>query len=139
MVLVAPADHPLAKRSRPVRVNELACEPIVTLKPGFGIRQITDDLFHQASVDPTVVFEAADVPTARGLVAAGLGLAVLPPSSEGHTSGMPVELPIDDPAAVRHVGVAFMEDRYMPASARTFYEHMLNFARTDLAPQTKGR
>src|SRR5574337_623692 len=129
-VLSVPADHGLASRSE-VTLEELAGVPIVALRPGFGIRQITDTLPAEAGVSPTIVFEAADVPTVRGLVAAGLGVALLPPSSEKHTEGLPVEIPVAGNGVERIVGVAHTRDRYLPAAARAFIDHVVRGATTE--------
>ncbi|MFC9764017.1 LysR family transcriptional regulator [Rhodococcus jostii] len=129
MVLAVPEDHQLAS-SDAVQLADLAEVPVVTLKRGFGIRQITDELFGKVGVTPTIVFEAADVPTVRGLVAAGLGVAVLPPSPDAHQVGLPVEIPISDVDASRVVGVARVASRYMPAAAHAFLEHVISMAET---------
>ncbi|MGW4340602.1 LysR family transcriptional regulator [Rhodococcus koreensis] len=75
MVLAVPDDHQLAS-SDTVKLADLAEVPVVTLKRGFGIRQITDELFEEVGVTPTIVFEAADVPTVRGLLAAAVLLVL---------------------------------------------------------------
>ncbi|MDF3311386.1 LysR family transcriptional regulator [Rhodococcus sp. T2V] len=129
MVLAVPDDHQLAS-SDTVKLADLAEVPVVTLKRGFGIRQITDELFEEVGVTPTIVFEAADVPTVRGLVAAGLGVAVLPASPDAHQVGLPVEVPISDVDTSRVVGVARVISRYMPAAAHAFLEHVRSTAET---------
>jgi LysR family transcriptional regulator, transcription activator of glutamate synthase operon len=129
-LLSVPADHDLATRSE-VRLADLADLPVIALRSGFGIRQITDTLLDDAGVSPTIVFEAADVPTVRGLVAAGLGVAILPPSRESHTEGLPVEIPIAGNGVERIVGVAHARDRYLPAAARAFIDHVVLAANTE--------
>lgn len=76
--LVVPDDHPLAARKR-VRLAEAAGELFVTLEPGYGLRRITDALCAEAGFTPKVAFEGEEAETLRGLVAAGLGVALLPP------------------------------------------------------------
>lgn len=92
--LVVPDDHRLAGRKR-VRLAEAADETFVTLEPGYGLRRITDDLCAEAGFRPRVAFEGEEAETLRGLVAAGLGVALLPPPSpqvEPHQNpGMPRE------------------------------------------------
>jgi LysR family transcriptional activator of glutamate synthase operon len=132
-LLSVPADHELAGRSQ-VTLKELEGVPVVALRHGFGIRQITDTLLDEAGVRPKIVFEAADVPTVRGLVAAGLGVAILPPSPEKHSEGLPVEIPIGGDGVERIVGVAHARDRYMPATARAFIEHIVQATDAERAP-----
>lgn len=76
--LVVPDDHRLAGRKR-IRLAEAAEETFVTLEPGYGLRRITDDLCAEAGFTPKVAFEGEEAETLRGLVAAGLGVALLPP------------------------------------------------------------
>lgn len=75
---MVPADHRLAARRR-VRLAEAAEESFVTLEPGYGLRRITDDLCQEAGFKPRIAFEGEEAETLRGLVAAGLGVALLPP------------------------------------------------------------
>jgi LysR family transcriptional activator of glutamate synthase operon len=137
-LLSVPADHELAGRSQ-VTLNELDGVPIVALRSGFGIRQITDTLFNAAGISPKVVFEASDVPTVRGLVTAGLGVAVLPPSSEIHSEGLAVEIPIAGEGIERIVGVAYARDRYMPAAARAFIDRVVREAPVERASTARRK
>lgn len=127
LVLAVPEDHPLAGKKE-IDLADLAGVPVVTLQRGFGLRQITEGLFDEVGVAPSIVFEAADVPTVRGLVATGLGVSILPPAPEKRHVGMPIELPIRDVDASRVVGVARVTDRYMPAVARAFFDHVVSMA-----------
>lgn len=77
LVLVVPPGHALAGRRR-VGLAELAREELVTTPPGFGHRRLVDDLLRAAGVSPSIAFESEDLTTIVGLVAAGLGVAVVP-------------------------------------------------------------
>ncbi|WP_086792839.1 LysR family transcriptional regulator [Streptomyces thermovulgaris] len=104
--LVVPAHHRLAGRRR-VRLTEAADEPFVTLEPGYGLRRITDALCREAGFKPRVAFEGEEAETLRGLVAAGLGVALLPPPPVPRPGV--VELTVTAPRAVREIGVAWLE------------------------------
>ncbi|MER7101208.1 LysR substrate-binding domain-containing protein [Streptomyces humidus] len=104
--LVVPADHRLAARRR-VRLAEAAEESFVTLEPGYGLRRITDDLCKEAGFRPRVAFEGEEAETLRGLVAAGLGVALLPPPAVARPGV--VELTVTAPRAVREIGVAWLD------------------------------
>ncbi|MEK8171222.1 LysR substrate-binding domain-containing protein [Streptomyces sp. M19] len=84
--LVVPDDHPLAARKR-VRLAEAATELFVTLEPGYGLRRITDALCAEAGFTPRIAFEGEEAETLRGLVAAGLGVALLPPPAVPRPGG----------------------------------------------------
>ncbi|MFI9771488.1 LysR family transcriptional regulator [Streptomyces sp. NPDC052415] len=104
--LVVPADHRLSGRRR-VRLAEAADETFVTLEPGYGLRRITDDLCREAGFKPRVAFEGEEAETLRGLVAAGLGVALLPPPAVPRPGV--VELTVTAPRAVREIGVAWLD------------------------------
>ncbi|MER5290860.1 LysR substrate-binding domain-containing protein [Streptomyces pharetrae] len=103
--LVVPADHRLAARKR-VRLAEAADESFVTLEPGYGLRRITDALCAEAGFRPKVAFEGEEAETLRGLVAAGLGVALLPPPAVPRPGV--AELTVTAPRAAREIGVAWM-------------------------------
>ncbi|MFR9796288.1 LysR family transcriptional regulator [Streptomyces sp. MS06] len=102
--LVVPADHRLAGRRR-IRLAEAADDTFVTLEPGYGLRRITDDLCREAGFSPRVAFEGEEAETLRGLVAAGLGVALLPPPAVPRPGV--VELTVTAPRAIREIGVAW--------------------------------
>ncbi len=104
--LVVPDDHRLAGRRR-VRLAEAADETFVTLEPGYGLRRITDALCAEAGFRPRVAFEGEEAETLRGLVAAGLGVALLPPPAVARPGV--VELTVTAPRAVREIGVAWLD------------------------------
>ncbi|MGC0205843.1 LysR family transcriptional regulator [Streptomyces levis] len=104
--LVVPDGHRLAGRRR-IRLAEAADETFVTLEPGYGLRRITDDLCAEAGFKPRIAFEGEEAETLRGLVAAGLGVALLPPPAVPRPGV--AELTVTAPRAVREIGVAWLE------------------------------
>lgn len=126
--LVVPEDHPLAAAERAVRVLVAAGEDFILLKPGRGVRHLTDRLSDREGFTPKVAFEADDINTARGLVAAGLGVAVLPARPGGPLGGT-VELHICGGETERPVGVVWAEEGsgggYVPPAVALFRDHVL--------------
>ncbi|TMU94137.1 LysR family transcriptional regulator [Streptomyces sp. DASNCL29] len=104
--LVVPDDHRLAGRRR-IRLAEAASELFVTLEPGYGLRRITDALCAEAGFTPRIAFEGEEAETLRGLVAAGLGVALLPPPAVPRPGV--AELTVTAPRAVREIGVAWLD------------------------------
>jgi DNA-binding transcriptional LysR family regulator len=102
--LVVPAGHRLAGRRR-VRLAEVAQDPFVTLEAGYGLRRITDALCEEAGFVPRVAFEGEEAETLRGLVAAGLGVSLLPPPAVPRPGV--TELDVLGQRAVREIGVAW--------------------------------
>ncbi|MER5440192.1 LysR substrate-binding domain-containing protein [Streptomyces sp. NPDC002790] len=104
--LVVPDHHRLAARKR-IRLEEAAEETFVTLEPGYGMRRIFDDLCAEAGFKPRVAFEGEETETLRGFVAAGLGVALLPPPTVPRPGV--VELTVTGQRAVREIGVAWLD------------------------------
>ncbi|MCQ0023993.1 LysR family transcriptional regulator [Streptomyces somaliensis DSM 40738] len=121
--LVVPDDHRLAGRRR-VRLAEAADEVFVTLEPGYGLRRITDDLCAEAGFRPRVAFEGEEAETLRGLVAAGLGVALLPPPAVPRPGV--VELTVTAPRAVREIGVAWQAGRPDTPPVAAFKKFLLS-------------
>ncbi|MER7814140.1 LysR family transcriptional regulator [Streptomyces sp. NPDC096153] len=121
--LVVPDDHRLATRKR-IRLAEAADEAFVTLEPGYGLRRITDALCAEAGFSPRVAFEGEEAETLRGLVAAGLGVALLPPPAVPRPGV--VELTVTAPRAIREVGVAWLDGHVDTPPVAAFKKFLLS-------------
>lgn len=121
--LVVPADHRLAGRRR-IRLAEVAREPFVALEHGYGLRQITDDFCAEAGFTPRIAFEGEEAETLRGLVAAGLGVALLPPGTAPRPGV--VDLTVTAPRTRRAIGLAWVTGRPLAAPAEAFREFVLS-------------
>ncbi|GAA3589461.1 LysR family transcriptional regulator [Nonomuraea rosea] len=122
LVLSVPPSHRFAARRR-VRAAELAGEELVTLEHGYGLRQMTDDLCAAAGFEPRIAFEGQESETVRGLVAAGLGVAVLPRSGPARSASGVVEIPLS-PAVFRTIGVSWPVGERLAPAARAFRDHV---------------
>jgi LysR family transcriptional activator of glutamate synthase operon len=114
--------HRLAHRET-LRLRELAEDDFIATRPGYGLRQIFADLADEAGFAPHLAFESEEVDTVRGLVAAGLGVALLPPADTGPAPGT-VEVPLR-PAAHRAIGLVWPAQRPLPPAVRTFRDFAL--------------
>jgi molybdate transport repressor ModE-like protein len=74
---ILPAGHELAGRAR-LSLADLAGEQWVASTSLCGCRQITETMCREAGFEPRVAFEADDTMAAQALVAAGVGVALLP-------------------------------------------------------------
>ncbi|WP_309063704.1 LysR family transcriptional regulator [Streptomyces sp.] len=124
--LAVPTGHRLAERRR-VRLAEVAEEPFILLKPGYGLRSVTETLCRRAGFTPFVGFEGEEVHTLRGLVAAGLGVSLIPSSPDtAATPDFPIRyLEITDVRGARDIGVAWLSGRTLPPASRRFIDHAL--------------
>jgi DNA-binding transcriptional LysR family regulator len=120
--LAVPPGHRLAQRKR-VRLADVADERFVAMKPEYGLRPMSDALFSAAGFTPRIAFEGDDIGTLRGLVAAGLGVALIPPP---HSAGAETEHPatphlqVADRGAYRRLGLAWDTTRYRSPATEAF-------------------
>jgi LysR family transcriptional regulator, transcription activator of glutamate synthase operon len=117
LVATVPTGHRLAGRVW-VRMAELAGESFVGLRAGSGLREETEKLAQAAGFTPKLAFEGGEVHTVRGLVAAGLGVAVLPVAVPDSPAGI-VEIPLR-PRATRRIGLIWASDRPMTPAVLAF-------------------
>jgi DNA-binding transcriptional LysR family regulator len=120
LFLLVPAEHPVATRQT-IRLQEVAEERFISLKSGYGLRRVTDELCTRAGFTPDISFEGEEVATLWGLVGAGLGIA-LAPSQAGAVAGSPVAVRVSAPRCFRTIGLAWVKKRYMSSASRTFLD-----------------
>jgi LysR family transcriptional regulator, transcription activator of glutamate synthase operon len=116
--VAVPHGHPLAGVPA-VSMTDLANEPFVTMHPGFGMRRLLDELCAAAQFQPRIVLESANLTTAAGLVAAGLGISLVPIDGNRDTPGVGV-LRLADADAYRDVGMIWNSGRRLSRPARDF-------------------
>jgi DNA-binding transcriptional LysR family regulator len=135
LVLVVPPGHRLRSRRR-VRLAELADEELVTTPAGFGHRALVDGLLAAAGATPRVSFESADLATIEGLVAAGLGVALIPEQFAGASGS--VGVPVAAAAARRTVGLTWRADRELAPAAARFLEFVRGWGGLDRGATGSG-
>lgn len=119
LVVVVPPGHRLRHRKR-VDLAELADEELVTTPAGFAHCALVEALLAEAGISPTVSFESADLATIEGLVAAGLGVAVVPEAFAGQSGS--VGLALSSPGATRTIGLTWRTDRPLAPPAQRFLD-----------------
>lgn len=121
LVLAVPLHHRLAERQS-VALSDVAEEPFVLRRAPSTMRTACLDLCSAAGFEPSVAFEADDLPTVRGFVAAGLGVSVVPAQGLGAptTFARARLIPLTDPGARREVGLAWLGGRPLLPAADTF-------------------
>lgn len=123
LFLVVPVGHRLAGRGE-ARLEEVAGDPFISFRPTYSIRQVIDALCRQAGFAPKIAFEGEEVATVRGLVSAGLGVALLPaPASPGLAD--PPMVHVGAPHCERALGLAWREGGFYGAAARRFRDFTL--------------
>lgn len=119
LVVVVPPTHRLRDRGR-VEIADLVDDELVTTPPGFGHSALVQGLLAEAGVSLRVSFESADLATIEGLVAAGLGVAVVPEAFAGLSGS--VGLGLSSPGASRTIGLTWRSDRHLARPAERFLD-----------------
>ena len=104
-VVVVPKEHALARR-KTVAWRQLEKEPLVSVSSSSGNRLLIDSAFAKTRKRPTIQYEINHVTGAINLVAAGLGIAIIPGlalDAQLHTGLRGV--PLVDPAITRTLGL----------------------------------
>ncbi|HSK15413.1 MAG TPA: LysR family transcriptional regulator [Gaiellaceae bacterium] len=119
-VLIVPADSPLVRRRRAPSLREVAGMPLIGNRLCRSVHQI-EHRFRDAGLEPQIVFRSDDNGTIQGLVAAGVGAALVPllTVDTGHEGTAVLGLADVPP---RKIGIAWHRDRYRSPAARAFVE-----------------
>lgn len=130
LLAMVPRDHPLASQPG-VSLRELAREPFVFFDPHVGTGLYDDilGLMRRYDLTPVITQEVGEAMTIIGLVAAGLGVSILPASFRRvQLSGM-CWLPIEEQDAVSEMWLVWSKHREQGQAARRFRESLLASAR----------
>ncbi|MET3803756.1 DNA-binding transcriptional LysR family regulator [Nakamurella sp. UYEF19] len=130
LVLLVPMGHVLVGRG-PVRLSQLAGQDLITLASGYGVRTITDRLLRESGVPLRYAFESQEMTTAAGLVAAGLGIAILPPGNEVPGTR---QLNLSDAGASRVLSLVWSADRLLSPPVAELRDHLFAHAPEMLRP-----
>jgi DNA-binding transcriptional LysR family regulator len=120
-VVVSPS-HRLAQQEA-VEFMELTGEPFIEVKHYCGLKSTLEDCYSRVGFVPNVAYEAEDLMTVAGFVAAGLGLSILPKTSGLMLEGL-VWLPIKDEGSICEIGLVKRQDKYLTPAAKRFLEYV---------------
>ncbi len=127
LALAVPADHPFAVRDE-IAMTEARDESFVAMGPTFGMRRILEELCAEADFRPQITFEATELGTVAGFVAAGLGVAVIPVEDNPQLPAGLTLLPLTGDRSSRDVGLIWHRDRAMTPVARRFRDYVTEWA-----------
>ena len=117
---IAPAG-PGFEAGKPITWKQLAALPVITVKPGYGVRRRIDRAAEMAGVALQIEHEVSLLTTAVAMAANGLGVAVAPSSIL-----VPGQYPklvcrrLTRPPVERHTAVVFKQDRSLSPAGRAF-------------------
>ncbi len=126
--VTVPKRHPLAAYSS-ITLRDIEKYPFITMKPSYSLRILTDQFCSLAGVRPEIIFEGDDTNTVAGLVAADLGVSLLPRVIAADDLGIK-QIHISSPTCKREIGVAWNVTRPLSPAALRFQQFIVKrFAR----------
>ena len=123
LFVTVPLGHPFPDRKR-INLRELEEEPLIAMKNSYSLRILVDQFFDLAGIHPEITFEGDDVSTISGLVAAGLGVSLLPKLAGVEHPELRY-IPVSFPICKRAVGVAWNTQRQLPPAAVCFQQFLI--------------
>lgn len=114
------ADHPLARHER-LTFAALADEPFILYGEGFALNPMILEACRQGGFTPKVATRSSQVDFIIELVAAGLGIALLPRLiAEQRPHPLTRRIPIDQPAIYWHMALVWRRGGYLSHAAQAW-------------------
>ncbi|AKK02065.1 LysR family transcriptional regulator [Corynebacterium epidermidicanis] len=107
LAIAVPEDHRLAD-AKSVCLKDLENEPFVGMYPGYGIQILLERLCAATGFAPKIAFTTMEMTTVGGLVAAGLGIALLPMGDDRLIPDGVALVPLE-PRTEREIGLVWRE------------------------------
>jgi DNA-binding transcriptional LysR family regulator len=118
-VLIVAAGTPLATGE--ATLEQIAEQPLVGFPEGPAMAPIVA-AFRAVGIEPHWTFRSNDNPTVQGLVAAGVGVAVMPRLTIDTADPRIAVVDLDDAIPPRIIAIAQHRDRYSSPAARAFLQ-----------------
>ena len=126
LVALLPPGH-LLPRSGEISLQEIAEEPFLTLKPGYGLRELVLNVLKQAGVTPNITVEVSQLDFLIGLVEAKMGLTILPRLAVARERNV-TQLQISDRHAFRELYLVWRKD--IPRGSKAPLRMFMDILRT---------
>ncbi len=124
---ILPPSHSLAEEES-IRLEQLKDETFVMFIQGYSLRPIVWDACMKAGFVPKIGFEGEETDTIRGLVAAGMGVSLLPEMAlTGVSPLQPVKVKISEPKVTRTIGLIRRNGDKLPMVADLFRNYLLTY------------
>lgn len=127
IVALLPVHHRFADRPS-IQLQELKEDSFVTLPEGTIFRKIVFDACGELGFAPRIAFEGDDIDALKGLVSAGLGIALMPEVTLIDTIPQStVKVPLVDPEVTRTIGIICPAHRKLLPTEQLFYQFLTKF------------
>ena len=121
------ANHPFAKRDK-IPLIDLRKEEFVLFPEGYIMQKLVIEACNSVGFTPKVSSEGEDMDAIKGLVAAGIGLTLLPESTfYDSTPRFTKKIPIELPNIRRTVGIISPSTRNLSPSEKVFHDFVVQF------------
>ncbi|SHE10061.1 HTH-type transcriptional regulator gltC [Chlamydia abortus] len=124
---ILPDTHPLAGEAT-IRLDQLKDEPFVMFSDAYSLRTIVLQACKKAGFVPQIGFEGEETDTIRGLVAAGLGVSLMPEMALMETSKLqPARVRVIEPTVTRTIGLIRRKSEKLSPVVQAFREFLLDY------------
>jgi DNA-binding transcriptional LysR family regulator len=117
-VLLVPAASPLAGKTQ-VSLREIGEQPLVSNRACRSVELVHNQL-RARGIEPNVIFRSDDNGTVQGVVAAGLGVALVPRLTVDETGQDVAVVDLGGRVPDRIIGIAWHRDRFRTQAAEAF-------------------
>ena len=112
----------------PPSLHELAVDQLIGFRSPHPSQPV-ESAFRAVGIEPRFAFRSNDNPTVQGLVAAGVGVAIMPALTIDEADPRIRVVDLGDAIAPRLIAIARHRDRYHSPAARAFVETALEVTR----------
>lgn len=119
---VLPQKHPLASRST-VGLHEIGSEPFLLLKEGHCFRENTISACRRSRLTPNVIFESGQFATILAMVAAGMGISIVPRMARQKVAGCRF-VRLEGERNQRKVGTVRLRSHFSSRAQQAFLEYL---------------
>ncbi|WP_281886068.1 LysR family transcriptional regulator [Paenibacillus sp. YYML68] len=124
---IVPQEHALS-RFEEIRLEQLRDDSFVMFSEEYSLRSIVLEACQLAGFTPHIGFEGEETDTIRGLVAAGMGVSLLPEMALTEISQLqPAKVRVIEPRVTRSVGLIQRTGEKLPLVAEGFRKYLLDF------------
>jgi len=124
---IVPEGHTLSDCGS-IRLEQLKDESFVMFSEEYSLRNIVLEACAKAGFVPRIGFEGEETDTIRGLVAAGVGVSLLPEMALTEISQLqPAKVRVIEPLVTRSIGLIQRKGEKLPLVAEVFYGFLMEF------------
>jgi DNA-binding transcriptional LysR family regulator len=117
-VLLVPADSPLAGKTQ-VSLRDIGQQPLVSNRACRSVEQVHEHM-RARGIETNVIFRSDDNGTVQGVVAAGLGVALVPRLTVDESDPAVSVVDLGGRVPDRMIGIAWHRDRFRSQAAEAF-------------------